>query len=142
MSGTKPGLLEQVRQEIRVRHYSRRTEESYLGWINRFIVFQGRRHPREMGETEIQGFLSHLATEKQVSASTQNQAACALLFLYKEVLRVTDFTVGLTRRAQRPERLPVVLTKQEVRAILDRMTGTPRLVADSCMAQACGSWSA
>jgi integron integrase len=82
-----------------------------------------------MGEAEIQAFLAHLATERSVSASTQNQAACALLFLYKEVLRTGDLTLSLTRRAQRPERLPVVLTKQEVRAVLDRMTGTVRLVS-------------
>jgi hypothetical protein len=94
-----------------------------LGWIRRFIVFNGRRHPQELGETEIQAFLGHLAVERRVSASTQNQAACALLFLYKDILKVEDVSVSLMRRAQRPERLPVVLTKQEVRAVLDRMTG-------------------
>ena len=126
---TKPWLLEHVRQELRVRHYSRRTEESYLGWIRRFIVFHGKRHPGDMGETEVEAFLSYLAAERQVSASTQNQAACALLFLYKDVLKAGELMFSLTRRAQRPQRLPVVLTKQEVRAILDRMTGTVRLVA-------------
>src|SRR5688572_16442954 len=106
-------LLDDVRTELRVRHYSRRTEESYLAWIKRFIFFNARRHPREMAEPEIQSFLSHLAVDKHVSASTQNQAACALLFLYKDVLKVEELTLSLTRRAQRPERLPVVLTKQE-----------------------------
>src|SRR5688572_7527092 len=110
---TRPGLLEDVRQELRIRHYSRRTEESYLGWITRFIVFHGKRHPGEMAETEVEAFLSYLAAERQVSASTQNQAACALLFLYKDVLKVGELTLSLTRRAQRPQRLPVVLTKQE-----------------------------
>ena len=122
-------LFDDVKAELRVRHYSRRTEESYLAWIKRFILFNAKRHPREMAEPEIQAFLAHLAVEKHVSASTQNQAACALLFLYKDVLRVGELTLRLTQRAHRPARLPVVLTKQEVRAVLDRMTGPSRLVA-------------
>ena len=122
-------LLDDVRGELRVRHYSPRTEESYVGWSRRFILFHGKRHPRDLGELEVQGFLLHLAEEKRVSASTQNQAACALLFLYKEVLKTAGLTVSLTRRAQRPERLPVVLTRQEVRVVLDRLTGTIRIVA-------------
>ena len=122
-------LLDDVKTELRIRHYSRRTEESYVGWIRRFVLFSKKRHPRDMGELEIQEFLTHLAVEKRVSASTQNQAMCALLFLYREVLKVDDIAVNLTQRAQRPERLPVVLTKQEVRAILDRMKGTVGLVS-------------
>jgi len=122
-------LLDDVKSALRIRHYSLRTEESYVGWIKRFILFSGKRHPREMGEPEIQAFLEHLAVERRVSASTQNQALCALLFLYKEVLKTDDVVVNLAHRAQRPERLPVVLTRQEVREILDRMTGVAGLVA-------------
>jgi len=123
-------LLDDVKRELRVRHYSRRTEESYVGWICRFILFNSKRHPRDMAEPEVEEFLANLAVEKHVSASTQNQAACALLFLYKDVLKVEDLTSGFTRRAQRPTRLPVVLTRSEVRALLDQMTGPPRLVAE------------
>jgi integron integrase len=124
-----PKLLELVRMTIRSRHYSRRTEKSYVGWIKRFILFHGKRHPREMGEGEITSFLSHLATKKRVSASTQNQALSAILFLYREVLKIDlDWLDGFVR-AQRPRRLPTVLTRDEVRAILDRMHGTPWLMA-------------
>lgn len=122
-------LLDDLRTELRIRHYSRRTEESYVGWVKRFIVFNGKRHPREMGPRELQAFLAYLASQRRVSASTQNQAMCALLFLYRDVLKVEDFIVDLSQRAQRPKRLPVVLTKQEVRAVLDRMPGMTRLVA-------------
>jgi integron integrase len=122
-------LLDDVRAELRVRHYSRRTEDCYLAWVRRYVLFSGKRHPREMGGPEIQAFLTELAMEKRVSASTHNQAMCALLFLYRDVLKMGDITVSLAPRAQRPERLPVVLTKQEVRAILDRTKGTVRLVA-------------
>ena len=123
-------LLDDLKAAIRIRHYSRRTEEAYVGWIRRFIVFMGKRHPREMGEAEVQSFPSYLAVQRRVSASTQNQAVSAILFLYREVLKVDAFSFDLTVRARRPERLPVVPTKQEVRAILDLMTGTPRLVAN------------
>jgi integron integrase len=114
---------------LRIRHYSRRTEEAYLGWVRRYILFNRKRHPREMGEAELQSFLTHLAMHRHVSASTQNQALSAILFLYREVLKVEAFCFDVAVRARRPERLPVVLTRQEVRAILDLMTGTPRLVA-------------
>lgn len=123
-------LLEELIAAIRIRHYSRRTEEAYAGWVRRFILFHGKRHPKEMGEPELQAFLTHLAMQRHVSASTQNQALSAILFLYREVLKVEDFSIDLTVRARRPERLPVVLTRQEVRSILDLITGTPRLVAD------------
>ena len=119
-------LLDDVKEELRIRHYSRRTEDAYAGWIKRFILFNGKRHPREMGATEIHAFLTHLAIDRHVSASTQNQAMCAVLFLYKDVLRAEDLSVNLTQRAQRPSRLPVVLTQQEVRSILDRMTEVSR----------------
>ena len=124
-----PRLLDRVRDAIRTRRYSPRTEEAYCAWIRRFILFHGRRHPRDLGPTDVEAFLTHLATDQHVSASTQNQALAAILFLYTHVLALplaqhVDFT-----RAKRPERLPAVLTPTEVSALLDRMTGVPRLMA-------------
>jgi site-specific recombinase XerD len=113
----KPKLLQQVRQAIRARHYSPRTEDTYVHWIKRFIFFHDKRHPAEMAETEIARFLSNLATESHVSASTQNQALNAILFLYREVLRKPIRYVDGVIRAKRPRRLPVVLTKEEVREV-------------------------
>lgn len=124
-----PKLLELVRMTIRSRHYSRRTEKSYVGWIKRFILFHGKRHPREMGEGEITSFLSHLATKRRVSASTQNQALSAILFLYREVLKMDLEWLDGFVRAQQPHRLPTVLTRDEARAVLDRLHGTPWLMA-------------
>ncbi len=124
-----PRLLDRVRAAIQVRHFSRRTEEAYVGWIRRFVLFHGKRHPSEMGEAEITAFLSHLATARRVSASTQNQALSALLFLYQQVLgRELEWLDGVVR-AKAPHRLPVVLTRDEVRDVLDRMDGVPRIVA-------------
>ncbi|HEY3303021.1 MAG TPA: integron integrase [Candidatus Binatia bacterium] len=114
----KPKLLDQVRHAIRIRHYSPRTEETYVHWIKRFIFFHNKRHPVEMGEKEIARFLSSLATDSHVSASTQNQALNAVLFLYREVLRKEIGYVEGVVRAKRPHRLPVVLTRQEVKSIL------------------------
>src|SRR5215831_2509374 len=114
----KPKLLDQVRQAIRMRHYSPKTEESYIHWIKRFIFFHNKRHPAEMGEKEIAQFLSSLASELDVSASTQNQALNAILFLYREVLRKEIGYVDGVIRAKRPHRLPVVLTRQEVKSVL------------------------
>jgi integron integrase len=128
-SPPRPKLLDQVRQAIRTRHYSYMTEKAYVGWIKRFIFFHNKRHPAEMGEAEIGSFLSSLATESHVSASTQNQALNALLFLYQEILqRKIGFIEGVIR-AQRPKRLPVVLTKEEVRKIFGALNGTPWLMA-------------
>ena len=124
-----PKLLELVSMTIRSRHYSRRTEKSYVGWIKRFIVFHGKRHPRDMGEGEITAFLSHLAVKKRVSASTQNQALSAILFLYRDVLKMDLEWLDGFVRAQQPRRLPTVLTRDEVRAVLDQMHGTPWLMA-------------
>ncbi len=115
-------LLEQVRTAIRTRHYSLRTEKSYLQWIKRFIYFHGKRHPAEMGEPEITAFLSHLAIQKNVSASTQNQALCAIVFLYKQVLKREIGELELTW-AKRPKKLPVVLTHEEVKQVTERLTG-------------------
>src|SRR6266498_246676 len=116
-SPQKPKLLDQVRQAIRTRHYSYMTEKAYVGWIKRFIFFHHKRHPAEMGENEIGRFLSSLATDSHVSASTQNQALNALLFLYREILNKDIGYLNGIVRAKRPHRLPVVLTRQEVRSI-------------------------
>jgi len=124
----KPKLLDQVQQAIRRRHYSDRTEKAYVHWIKRFIFFHNKRHPAELAEFEIAQFLSSLATEGRVSASTQNQALNALLFLYHEVLNKKIGMIDGVVRAKRPQRLPVVLTKDEVKKVLDRMIGAPRLM--------------
>lgn len=118
-----PKLLDQVRDRIRVKHYSIRTETQYVQWTRRFILFHGKRHPRDMGQKEIEAFLTHLAVACNVSASTQNQALSALLFLYREMLEMEVPWLDKVVRAKRPQRLPVVLTKQEVRAVLGRMSG-------------------
>ena len=125
----KPRLMEQVRTRISTLHYSLRTEQSYTHWIKRFIHFHGLRHPAEMGGEEVEAFLSSLAVERNVSASTQKQALSALLFLYREVLRIDlPWLDGLTRAKQR-QRLPVVLTRAEVRRVLDLMEGIHGLMA-------------
>jgi len=125
----KPRLLDQVRQAIRTRHYSYKTEESYVHWIRRFIFFHNKRHPAEMGEKEIAQFLSRLASELHVSASTQNQALNAILFLYREVLRKEIGYVDGVVRAKNSRRLPVVLTKEEVKTVLGRLSGAPWLMS-------------
>jgi len=127
--GHKPKLLDQVRAAIRTRHYSYRTEKAYVGWIKRFIFFHNKRHPLEMGEAEVGQFLSNLATEAHVSASTQNQALNALLFLYRAVLEKPLGYLNGVVRAKRPSRLPVVLTRQEVRALVDGLAGPEWLMA-------------
>ena len=126
---SKPKLLGEVRQAIRRRHYSDRTEKAYVHWIKRYIFFHNKRHPLEMAESEIAQFLSSLATEGRVSASTQNQALNALLFLYHEVLSKKIGLIDRVVRAKRPQRLPVVLTKDEVKKVIDQMSGVPRLMA-------------
>lgn len=125
----RPRLLDQVRDHLRVLHYSIRTEDSYVNWVRRYILFHGKRHPREMGEAEVEAFLTHLAVAENVAASTQNQALAALLFLYKVVLeRPLEKRIDASR-ARRPERLPVVLSRDEVRALLAQLQGTHRLMA-------------
>jgi integron integrase len=122
-------LLPSVRRALRVRHYSRRTEEAYVGWIRRFVRFHGLRHPAELGEREIAEFLTHLATDARVAASTQTQALSALLFLYRDILgRPFQELQGIVR-AKRPERVPVVLSRVEIRTVLGCLTGVPRIVA-------------
>jgi len=128
-SAAEPRLLDQVRARIRLKHYSIRTETAYVDWIRRFILFHHKRHPREMGKLEAEAFLSHLAVAKQVSASTQNQAKSALLFLYKEVLGLELPWLGDVEQAKTSKRLPVVLTPAEVQAVLTHMSGTWQLVA-------------
>jgi integron integrase len=128
-SANPPKLLDQVRARIRVKHYSIRTEDQYVFWIRRFIHFHGRRHPRDMGAAEVESFLSDLAVNGQVAASTQNQALSALLFLYREVLEIQLPWLDNMTRAKPSKHLPVVLTPAEVRAVLDRMDGVYGLMA-------------
>jgi len=118
-----PKLLEQVREAIRTRHYSLRTEATYLSWIKRFILFHGKRHPRDMGLQEVQQFLSHLAVAGHVAASTQSQALSAILFLYQQVLKQDIGWLHDIVRAKQPQRLPVVLTQDEVAKVLRQLSG-------------------
>jgi integrase len=120
-------LLDRVRQAIRTRHYSEKTEKAYVHWIKRFIFFYNKRHPAEMAELEIGQFLSSLATELRVSASTQNQAFNAILFLYDQVLGKKIGLVSGVVRAKRAQHAPVVLTRDEVKRIIDCMNGASRV---------------
>ena len=123
-----PKLLDRVRWHLRVKHYSIRTEQAYVDWIRRFILFHGKRHPAEMGETEIAAFLTHLAVNRNVAASTQNQALSALLFLYQQVLdRKLEFIN--VERVSRPPKLPVVFTRAEARAVLAHLKDDYRVMA-------------
>ena len=124
-----PGLIQRYREELQARHYARRTVSSYEQWLRRFLRFHQMRHPRQMGEAEINAFLSHLATEERVSASTQNQALAALLFLYRTVLGGDVGNLEGVIRARKRQRLPVVLTVGEVRAVLHHLDGAEALVA-------------
>ena len=126
--GSRPKLLDRVRQAIRTRHYSPRTEEAYAHWIRRYIVFHEKKHPSTLGAPDISRFLTWLAVERHVSASTQNQALSALLFFYKDVLAIEVGAVPPVVRARTPERLPVVLSRDEIGALLKQLTGTERLV--------------
>jgi integron integrase len=122
-------LIEDFRLAIVAKHYSRRTRKAYESWIRRYIRFHGMRHPREMGAKEVTDYLSHLASQKRVAASTQNQALSALLFLYKEVLQMELPWMDEIVRAKRPQKIPVVLSVREVEMLLDRLYGPPWLVA-------------
>jgi integron integrase len=127
MQGKK--LLDRVSDAIRLKHYSYRTEQAYKEWIRRYILFHHKRHPDQMGAPEIQAFLSHLATERHISASTQNQALSAILFLYRHVLqKPVDFPTDIIR-AEKSKTLPTVLTHQEAMAVIDDMKGVPQLMA-------------
>ena len=123
-------LSDVVHEKMRAGHYSRRTEEAYLGWIRRFIRFHGGRHPRDLHEGQVVAFLEDLAGRGKVSASTQNQALNAISFLYEPVLEQQLGALGAFARARRPERLPVVLSQEEARAVLQAMDGSMRLIAE------------
>jgi integron integrase len=128
-SGRPPGLFAVARNRMRLKHLSRRTEEAYVGWMRRFVEFNRRLHPRELGKVEVEAFLTHLAVERRVAPATQNQALGALLFLYRHVLDTDLGWLEGVERARRPKRLPIVLTQSEVGAVLTCMEGTPWLVA-------------
>lgn len=123
-SQNAPKLLDLLRDRLRLKHYSIRTETQYVQWVRRFILFHGKRHPQEMGAKEVEAFLTHLAVEGRVAAATQNQALSALLFLYRELLHINLPWLDEVVRAKRPARLPVVLTREEVQAVLGRTEGT------------------
>jgi integron integrase len=125
-----PKLLDRVRWHLRVKHYSIRTEQAYTDWIRRYILFHGKKHPEKMGEAEIAAFLGHLAMQRGVAASTQNQAFSALLFLYQQVLERKLATIEGVERAAVPVKVPVVLTRPEVRAVLAHLRGDYRLMAE------------
>jgi integron integrase len=124
-----PRLPDVLRERIRLRHYSLRTERAYVGWVRRFISFHGHRHPRDMGAAEVMAFLGSLATDRNVAAATQNQALAALLFLYKDVLESELPWLDDIPRARRPRRLPTVLTREEVRRLLGQTEGAHALMA-------------
>ena len=126
----EPRLLDRIRMAVRTRHYSIRTEEAYVMWAKRFILYHGKKHPSAMGAEEINAFLTHLAVERNVAASTQAQALSALLFLYKDVLGENVGWLADVVRASKPRRLPVVFTQSEVAAILGGMEGVERLIAE------------
>jgi integron integrase len=125
-----PKLLDQVRDKIRLKHYSLRTEQAYVDWIKRFVLFNNKRHPAEMGAAEVEAFLTHLAVEGKVAASTQNQAKAAVLFLYSQVLNQQLPWLENVEQAKVSKRLPVVLTVNETRALLDRLKGVHKLQAN------------
>lgn len=131
MSGktSRSPFMDEVRAAIRVRHYSIRTERAYMDWIRRFILYHDKRHPRDMGESEVAAFLSHLAVDGQVAAATQNQALNALAFLYKRVLERPLGDIHGIQRAKRPAKLPVVLTPSEVGRVLAALSGQYWLLA-------------
>ncbi len=119
----KPKLLDQMRNRLRVLHYSIHTETSYLDWVKRFILFHGKRHPESMGSQDIEVFLDYLAVEKQVAASTQNQALSAILFLFKEVLRIDPGWISSSKRAKRPQKIPTVFSHEEIKRIFLHLDG-------------------
>jgi integrase len=128
-SADKLKLLDRVRRTARAHHFSPRTEEAYVGWVHRYVLFHGKQHPAQLDGQAIAAFLTHLANEDRVSSSTQNQAASALLFLYRTVLEIDVVAPRGVLRPRKPKRLPIVLTRAEVRKVLDELAGTQRLVA-------------
>ena len=136
-SARPPKLMDQLHEAFRSRHYSRRTEQTYCHWVKRFIYFHNVRHPAEMAEPEINAFLTHLAVKEKVSASTQNQALSALLFLYRHVIGREIGDLGEVIRARKPTRLPVVMTREEVKAVLANLTGDKWLMASLMYGAGC-----
>lgn len=132
----KPRLFQRVRNKLRAKHYSYRTEQQYSAWIRRFILYHGTRHPQEMSGPEVEQFLTHLAVERRVAASTQNQALAAILFLYRQILEIDLPWLANVVRARRPARLPVVLSKAEVTRLLCHMDGRFRLLRNCSTAVA------
>ncbi|KHE91569.1 MAG: site-specific tyrosine recombinase, partial [Candidatus Scalindua brodae] len=122
-------LLDQVRDVIRKKHYSIRTEQAYVDWAKRYILFHKKHHPKDMGEKEIAQFISHLATDRRVASSTQNQALNAIVFLYKHVLNIELGDFGHMERAKKPEKLPTVMARKEVNQVLSSMSGVNQLMA-------------
>jgi integron integrase len=125
---TKPKLLEQVKTHMRSLHYSKRTEESYINWIKRFIIYNNKVHPDNLGKDEIRKFLNHLAVERNVSASTQNQALQGILFLYKEIIHKNLGWIDDIERPTKPKHIPVVFTKTEAHAVINSINGLPKLI--------------
>ncbi len=138
----QPKLLDRLREALRSRHYSRGTEQAYCHWVKRFIFFHNVQHPADMAELEINAFLTHLAVKEKVSASTQNQALSALLFLYRYVLDREIGNLGDVIRARKPKRLPVVMTREEARAVLSHLEGDRRLMAMLMYGAGLPSWNA
>lgn len=128
ISNNKPKLLDQIKIHLRSLHYSRRTEESYINWIKRYIFFHNKTHPEKLGKDEIRKFLNYLATERKVSASTQNQALQAILFLYKEIIHKDVGWIDDIQRPTKPKHIPVVFTKAEAHSIISNMEGLPKLI--------------
>lgn len=125
---TKPKLLNQVRTHLRTMHYSKRTEESYTNWIRRYIIFHNKTHPEKLGKDHIRSYLNYLAVERNVSASTQNQALQGILFLYKEIIHKDVGWIDDIKRPQKPKHIPVVFTKAEAHTIIQQMDGLPKLI--------------
>jgi integron integrase len=125
----KPKLLNQVRHALRTKHYAVKTEEAYVHWIKRFILFHNKRHPKEMGEKEINEFLTHLAVKEKVAASTQNQALSAIVFLYKHILKIELGNFGNVVWVKKPAKLPVVFNREEVTKVLNQLSGTNLIMA-------------
>jgi len=126
----KPKLLDQVRHALRTKHYAMKTEQAYVHWIKRYILFHNKRHPKEMGGKEINQFLSHLAVKEKIAASTQNQALCAIIFLYKHILKIDPGELGDVIWSKKPKRLPVVFTREEVKAVLIQLAGRNGIMAN------------
>ena len=122
-------LLEQLQAVLRTKHYSRKTEQAYVFWVRRFVLFHNKQHPKDMGEKEINRFLSHLAVKENVSASTQNQALCAIIFLFKNIINKNIGELDKTIWAKKPVKLPVVLTREEVKSIFAHLNGVAKLMA-------------